>query len=183
MNIAGLNVPSAVLAAAICAGGSFVATMTLLSPERLDATQPLVLPANTNLMPSTIRVDGLELSLRVNGNPTGSDPLRLEPGRPLELELLASNPTDRTIQSRLAVTIHATEPASPLSRVLPAPRQVYSIEQYISVPPQQTSALRISPEQNLTQPPGRRLTIGVSAGQASMSPIFVVLAAEPQTQP
>lgn len=156
------------LVAGVYAAGAFALTMAFLAPGRLSATPPAA-PTAVLTKPA-MTVDGVELSLTLPGQVTGSaDAVALQPDHPLLPVLMARNPTDQSRQLTATVTIYATQPSSPLSRVMPRPTEIWKQQQVVELAPQETLSIELKPDVKLT--PASALTFALSAGEQTTQPL------------
>ena len=83
-----------------------------------------------------------------------------EAGDRPSIEIAASNPTDKPADATVWISILATRPTSPLSRMLPTPRSLWSRPQAFRLKARETKTVTIVSEASL--PGGEKISITMS---------------------
>lgn len=95
-----------------------------------------------------------------------ADKATYEAGQAPGFELTASNPTGKPATATVWVQVLASAPASPMSRVMPRPRSLWSHQCVVSLAPGETKTLSIASDAKL--PAGQRISITLSDKAASI---------------
>ena len=159
------NRSSCVRTIAIWAGVSCVASLTVLLPGRLQATDPepaLARPAAEIAQP-IYSAEKFDLRVRLAGQTTDQPVQTLKPGEAVKLELLAVNKTDQPVTVNSSVRLTTVAPTSPLSRTLPTPTEAYKDDRTITLAPHETRTITL--DKTIDMP--ERSVVTVNVGDAS----------------
>lgn len=149
---------------AVWAGVSCVASLTVLMPKRLTATDPVQVSAiaQPERARPVLAGEGFELSVRVAGQATDQPFAALKPGEPIRLELIAVSKASETIDVKPLVRLMSTSPVSRMSRTPSTPTEVYRTEPTITLAPGETRTLVV--ETNTVIPQDVQVTVALSQG-------------------
>jgi hypothetical protein len=103
-----------------------------------------------------------------------------EPGEKPTLEVKASNPTDKPVEAKVWINVTARAPSSPMSRMLPIPRAVWTHECAVTLQPGESRTMSIPCDAKL--PLNQAISITMSDKKAAMLLENVATQAPPQSQ-
>lgn len=114
--------------AAVWAIGTFTLALAGGLPSRSGADGPGPMPVAIGK--ANLQANGLDLSVDVGGAATGS---ALPSGQPLFLRVHVVNPTSRTATAQFTVRLLASQLASPASRVIRTPSEIWHTDDTAAV--------------------------------------------------
>jgi hypothetical protein len=155
---------SVVRTIAVWASVSCVASLVVLVPGRLQATDPepaLTRPAVEIAQP-VFSGDGFDLRVRLVGQASDQPVQTLKAGEALRLELVAVNKTDQRVTVKSLVRVTTAAPTSPMSRTLPIPTEAYKDEPTITLAPHETKTITLAKMIDMPE----RSVVTVSVGDA-----------------
>ena len=82
------------------------------------------------------------------------------------IELTASNPTDKTVAATVWVNLSASAPASPMARMLPVPKTLWSHPCVVTLKPGESTTLSLKSEAKL--PAGQNIAISITDRQRAI---------------
>jgi hypothetical protein len=156
----------------IFAAGSFMLTLLLVATPRLDATSPAPLGAAKPDAPK-LTASGVELMMQYEGKTAMAERILVQPGKLQPLHLLARNTTDRSVEVSATITISVSEPASPLARTLPMPKQVWTHDQTIALGPGESRIITLKPDYTLVA--NSQITVVLGCGDERITPIHLAV--------
>jgi hypothetical protein len=152
--------------------GSFLISMALLLPAKLDAVGPTTVPS-AGLESAKITDHGAELSLLFDGRSTSAIPLMIKPGASMPLEFVAKNPTDQSVDLHAMIAIDTKRAPSPMSRTVSMPTQIWQQEETLTLLPGETKTISLSPAVHLTE--GNIAMIQLSSGVHFIQPFTMTV--------
>jgi hypothetical protein len=139
------------------AGGSFLSTLILMAPARLDAVGPedrqTTAPAQSGAVDFVIQLPGGGASSTMGRRVT------LSADSPLTFELLASNTESRSVELPVSIVVLSANSAPLGSRSIPMMRESWRSSETISLAPRERTRLTFSPQTRFQ--PGSNITVQV----------------------
>jgi hypothetical protein len=134
------------------AGVTMVLTVMLLAPRGVGAVNgvPRIKP---EIAQPRLTSHGCLFALK-------TDKADYEAGDRPSIEIAASNPTEKPADATVWINILATRPTSPLSRMLPTPRSLWSHPQAFRLKARETKTVTVVSEASL--PAGEKISITMS---------------------
>jgi len=130
------------------AGVTMAATVLLLTPRGVNAVATIkpVIPQ------PEFTAQGCVFTLK-------TDKSVYEAGDKPAFEITAHNPSGETVEARVVVGISASAPVSPMSRMLPVPRSLWSHESAVRLSPGETKTVTVVSEAKLPEGQSIRITL------------------------
>ena len=134
------------ITAGLWATGTLAVTLGLFYPTHMLAVDPPRPLKAENAKPKLV-VNGSELSIAIDGQ-TGPAATLL-PGKAPVLRLLASNPTETTVDLSYRVSLSMSPPVDLRSRTLPSPKEVWHCEELLTLRPGESKTLELDTKASL----------------------------------
>jgi len=115
---------------------------------------------------ASLKIDGVELSVRYIGSSTGDRVMMVETGTTLKLELLAKNTSGRTSDLPVTISMSGTDASSPLSRVIRF-KELWRHDETIALAPGQIRTIELPTGINIAN--GQSISINMTSGKEAVS--------------
>ena len=155
---------------AACAAGSFVMSVAILSPPRLDATSPSTMPVTPIVDAAALKIDGIELSVRYIGSSTSERAIMVETGTPLEMELVAQNTADHAGNVPVSISMSGTDASNPLSRVIRY-KELWRHDETIALAPGESRTIELPTGIKIAN--GQSMMINLTSGKEAVSALHL----------